>query len=137
MLVPPGKNIDGDNFFCCIGSASQRGVVGHSQVAPKPVDDSPHFLFLKDAWPIERARGKQVAFRNSPRVELLVSFVRSFLTFVHLLYVSGGRAVASSMIYPVEEPLDWELGRLSLFLPGEAAVNQGRGRSPADLCLEK
>jgi hypothetical protein len=38
-------------------------------------------------------------FSTAPGVEF--SFVRRFLTFVLLFYVSGGRAVASSMIYPV------------------------------------
>jgi hypothetical protein len=77
----------------------------------------------------------RLIFATAPGVEF--SFVRSFLTFVLLFYVSGGRAVASSMIYPVGQgTLDSELGRLSLPLPGEVAVMKG-GRSACLPFLEK
>ena len=41
-LLPRGKDIDGDDFIRLVASVPKCSVVGNSQVAPKPVDDSSH-----------------------------------------------------------------------------------------------
>ena len=41
-LLPCGKDIDGDDFIRLVASVPKCSVVGNSQVAPKPVDDSSH-----------------------------------------------------------------------------------------------
>src|SRR5271165_7395166 len=42
MFPPVGKYVDGDDFLCFAACVIKRGVVGDSQVAPKPVYDSSH-----------------------------------------------------------------------------------------------
>ena len=41
-LLPRGKDIDGDDFIRLVTSVPKCSVVGNSQVASKPVDDSSH-----------------------------------------------------------------------------------------------
>ena len=42
MFLPIRKNVDGDDFLGLVASVPESSVVGHPQVAPKPVDDSSH-----------------------------------------------------------------------------------------------
>ena len=42
MFLPVGKYVDEDDFICLAPRAIKRGVVGDSEVAPKPVYDSSH-----------------------------------------------------------------------------------------------
>jgi len=53
MFLPVGKYVDGDDFICFVARVIKRGVVGDSEVAPKPVYDSSHLsnLGLKRLFP--------------------------------------------------------------------------------------
>jgi len=42
LFLPVGKYVDGDDFICFVARVKKRGVVGDSEVAPKPVYDLSH-----------------------------------------------------------------------------------------------